>query len=330
MSSFLGVIFDVNVFVRERLSAHIRPLAVVEKWNRSIHISSVCRDCNCHSSRVLQNALVIPAHSLDHGVLPQLAGFESFTISVLLWRRIYWISVTVMCGEWFRAWADVSCKNKDWRDLYGPDFRQMASFCKAHSAQFWTQVDLQWRECHRHKQLFYLCTWPPSSYWYAPCIASYFHFLTLLWIQICNMVNLDSGLSGKQELFYFIVYDTSTTSPYLHHVIPLWAPSADTCGFSRLTLRSWYLVVVQQNATFIALCLSKSVGSFLCRSVCDWWLSACLQRQFNWPEGESRHSAVGSIHMVPILLRPIVNIIEALLGPYFYNLLGVFKANGQV
>lgn len=35
-------------------------------------------------------------------------------------------------------------------------------FCKDHFAQFWTQVDLQWRKCQRHKQLTYLCTWSPS------------------------------------------------------------------------------------------------------------------------------------------------------------------------
>lgn len=91
-----------------------------------------------------------------------------------------------------------------------------------------------------------------------------------LWIQMCNMANLYADVSMKQKLFYFIVCDTLTAPPYLHHVIPLWTLSADTCGFSRLTLCSWYLVVVQQNVTFMVNCLSKNFGSFL------WLMAVCL------------------------------------------------------
>lgn len=48
------------------------------------------------------------------------------------------------------------------------------------------------------------------------------------------------------------------------------------------------------------------------------------------PRESHRRSAVGSIHMVLISLRSIVNIIKALLGLYFRNPCGVFEAIGQV
>lgn len=193
-----------------------------------------------------------------------------------------------MCGEWFRALADISCKNKDWHDLYGPDWRQMAFsfFCTAHFAQFehrWTCSDVNAiginnsvRYALDLQSNFYVLPALSAS---SPLfdLASSHDWWLKLWVHNTRHGQLGFWFIRQTKAVSFHgVSDTWTTSPYLPHVIPLWASSADTCGFSRLTLCSCYLVVVQQNVTFIAHRLSKSVGSFLCGSVCDWWLSACL------------------------------------------------------
>lgn len=133
-------------------------------------------------------------------------------------------------------------------------------------------------------------------------------------------------LSGKQKLFYFHCQRLriSTTSfDFGLHRRHLWLFTSHIvllvagCGPAKRHVHRAPVIKERREL-------------FVLGSVCDWWLSACLQRPFNWPEGESRRTAAGSIHMVPILLRPIVNIIKALLGLYFCNLFGVFKANGQV
>lgn len=83
------------------LSASIRRIWEMLRRTKTFHMFSVCRYSNCHSSAVLWNGAVIPSLTLDQAVLPQLASFESFTIAVGLWGRIYWIFVTFMCEDRF-------------------------------------------------------------------------------------------------------------------------------------------------------------------------------------------------------------------------------------
>lgn len=77
------------------LSASTRRIWEMLKRTKTLHIFSVCRYSNCHSS----NSVVISSLTLDQVVLPQLASFESCTIAVLLWRRIYWIFLSHSCAE---------------------------------------------------------------------------------------------------------------------------------------------------------------------------------------------------------------------------------------
>lgn len=86
----------------------------------------------------------------------------------------------------------------------------------------------------------------------------------------CNMGSLDCDLSGKQKLFHFRLSDTWTASPYL-------PPRDSTLGFTgrHLWLFTSHIVILvswlwsSKTSRSSRNRLSKSVGSFLCGSVCD-------------------------------------------------------------
>lgn len=96
-SFFFPFSFDVQVFVKGEKKTLCAP-RTYRAFGRNA--SENQNTSFIFSLFVVTVTVTHPASlTLDHVVLPQLAAFESFTISVLLWRRIYWISVMFMCRE---------------------------------------------------------------------------------------------------------------------------------------------------------------------------------------------------------------------------------------
>lgn len=86
LAPFLSFSFDVNVWkeTSRSLSASIRRSRETLPRSQTLLIFSVCRYTICQSSFVLRNGGVISSLTRDHVMLPQLAGFEPFTIAVWL------------------------------------------------------------------------------------------------------------------------------------------------------------------------------------------------------------------------------------------------------
>lgn len=86
LALFLSFGFDVDVRkeTSRSLSASIRRSRETLRRSQTLLIFPVCRYTICQSSVLLRNGGVISSLTQDHVMLPQLAGFEPFTIAVWL------------------------------------------------------------------------------------------------------------------------------------------------------------------------------------------------------------------------------------------------------